>query len=124
MGTNTRMHLPRNRSEFSEARCLEMATALLTIYKSFLNASECGIQRLPSQVYQASIHESLVKLGRDFHRLGIVAQETPTLALINQLDSNRTGSLSVMTNSPSMEEVKHKVGKLFNRPTGSFWSKR
>ena len=47
-----------------------------------------------------------------------------TLGLISQLDSNRTGAASIMTHSPSMEEVKNKVGKLFNRPTGSFWSKK
>ena len=59
-----------------------MATTLLAIYKSLLNASEGGVQRLPPQVYQATIHDSLVKLGKDFHRLGIVAQETAVRNII------------------------------------------
>ena len=136
-----------NRPDISDAKCLEMASTLLTIYKTMLVGpdSTC-VQRLPPQVYQATIHNSLIKLGRDFHRLGIVAQETSvcvqmfhsekaiqlihdiylfqTLGLISQLDSNHTGAASIMTHSPSMEEVKNKVGKLFNRPTGSFWSKK
>ena len=63
-----------------------MANTLLSIYKSVVLGGGGGtqpestqtvtIQRLPSQVYQTSILPSLMKIGKDFHRLGIVAQET------------------------------------------------
>ena len=53
-----------------------------------------------------------------------------TIGLINQLEAYNSGNgstsvaSSMLANSPSMDEVKSKVGKLFNRPSGSFWSKK
>ena len=100
--------------EFSEAKILETANALLAIYRSLLNQ-----QKLPSQVYQNHVHPSLVKLGKEYHRMGIVAQETSTLQLLGQLETSKGP-----VHSPSMEEMKNKVGKLFTRPSGSFWSSK
>lgn len=149
-------------SEFSDVKSLEMASTLLLLYKSIMvefgGGGRGGVglhgggshpppprgRAMPLTVYQAHVLPSLTKIGKDFHRMGIVAQETATLQLIAQLDAeynNRsavgtagTGGLtgltggggggSTVTHSPSMEEVKNKVGKLFNRPAASFWSKK
>ena len=72
--------------DFGDTKCLDMANTLLSIYKSVVlggggvtqpeSTQTVTIQRLPSQVYQTSILPSLMKIGKDFHRLGIVAQET------------------------------------------------
>ena len=115
MRTNTIINL-RFRSEFPDSKILEMDNTLLSIYRSIVTETH----RLPSQVYQNFVYPSLVKLGKDYHRMGIVAQETSTLQLTSQLENKGT----TMTPSASMEEVKNKVGKLFNRPTSSFWSKK
>ena len=98
--------------------------------------------KLPPQVFQCHIYSSLGKLCRDFHRFGIVAQETACLQLMTQLETDYgtwNGSTSIntsganvvhnnatsntMSSSPSMDEMKQKMGKLFHRPSQGFWKK-
>ena len=95
-----------------------MCNALLNSYRSFIFEI-----KLPNQVFKSHIQPSLEKLSRDFHRMGIVAQETACLHLIAQIEtdygacvgSGGVGSSSGLPNlssgttmpaSPSMDEMK------------------
>ena len=125
------------RSDFPDSKCLEMCNVLLSIYRTMIFEV-----KLPPQVFQCHITPSLRKLCRDFNRFGIVAQETAGLQLITQLETDYgtwNGSASLhtlganaahnnvtthtMSSSPSMDEMKHKMGKLFHRPSQGFWKK-
>ena len=88
--------------------------------------------KLPPKVFQCCVVPSLVKLSKDFHRFGIVAQETACLQLITQLEADYGGTNSgansytssvphinsTMSSSPSIDEMKNKMGKL-----KGFWKK-
>ena len=87
--------------------------------------------KLPPQVFQCYVAPSLGKLSKDFHRFGIVAQETACLQLITQLEADYgtntginhfttsiTNASNTLSSSPSMDEMKHKMGKL-----KGFWKK-
>merc|ERR1719510_1500301 len=105
--------------EFSDSKSLEMCNTLLTIYKTLIYEV-----KLPSQIFQCHIAPSLTKLCNDFHRFGIVAQETACLQLITQLEAdygttnpgtNHLNSAipninSAMSSSPSIDEMKNKMG--------------
>ena len=115
------------RKEYPDSKCLEMCNTLLNIYRNMILEV-----RLPPQVFQTYIGPSLGKLSKDFHRFGIVAQETVCLQLIAQLESdygmmmqasgavnhNFTISNHTISSSPSMDEMKNKMGKL-----KGFWKK-
>lgn len=114
------------RREFSDSKSLEMCNTLLTIYRTLIYEV-----KLPSQIFQSHIAPSLTKLCSDFHRFGIVAQETACLQLITQLETDY-GTLhpnhitttvvnannNAMSSSPSIDEMKNKMGKL-----KGFWKK-
>ena len=114
------------RTEYPDSKCLEMCNTLLNIYRTMILEV-----KLPPQVFQSCIGPSLGKLSKDFHRFGIVAQETVCLQLIAQLESdyghinvpgtvNHNFSISnhTISSSPSMDEMKNKMGKL-----KGFWKK-
>ena len=105
-----------------------MCNTLLNIYRTIIFEV-----KLPPQVFQASIVPSLAKLSKDFHRFGIVAQETACLQLIAQLETDYGGASNpgvipftttiansnhALSSSPSMDEMKNKMGKL-----KGFWKK-
>jgi hypothetical protein len=104
-----------------------MCNNLLNIYRTMVFEV-----KLPPPVFQCYVVPSLRKLSKDFHRFGIVAQETACLQLITQLEAdygttnpgaNHFSSAipninSAMSSSPSIDEMKNKMGKL-----KGFWKK-
>ena len=107
---------------------MEMCNVLLNVYRTMIFEV-----KLPPQVFQTYVSTGLEKLSKDFHRFGIVAQETACLQLISQLEADY-GSISLvnhfhptssianvnntMSSSPSIDEMKQKMGKL-----KGFWKK-
>ena len=107
-------------------------------------------RKLPLGVVQVNIVPALQKLSADFKKASS-AQELTATQLIGQLEaaygrtfvlhlptssnvsqpeassssssSHISTGLSLLTPSPSMDEVKSRVGKIFQKPAQSFWKK-
>ena len=107
-------------------------------------------RKLPLGVVQVNIVPALQKLSADFKKASS-SQELTATQLIGQLEaaygrtfvlhlptslnvahseassssstSHTSTGLSLLTPSPSMDEVKSRVGKIFQKPAQSFWKK-
>lgn len=106
-------------------------------------------RKLPLGVVQVNIVPALQKLSADFKKASSTQELTAT-QLIGQLEaaygrtfvlhlptstsstvstseasstSHTSSGLSLLTPSPSMDEVKSRVGKIFQKPAQSFWKK-
>lgn len=106
--------------------------------------------RLPLNVVQIYVVPTLQKLASDFKRISST-QESIAMQLIGQLEAaygrtfvlhlpttttaaavaghsdassgHASTTLSLLTPSPSMDEMKSRVGKIFQKPSQSFWKK-
>ena len=129
---------------YKSSDCPEMLSTILGSYKMIVastSPSDDELPKLPLQVIQVHIVPPLQKLASEFKNVFPV-QETCALQLIGQLEASygrtfvlhlpqaataRTfaqrqyGSSSLLTPPPSIDEMKIRVGKIFQKPSQSFW---
>jgi hypothetical protein len=127
-----------------------MFSTILSTYKTIVEKmtlpSDDDPPKLPLNVVQVNVVPTLQKLSSDFKKIS-PTQELTATQLIGQLEAaygrtfvlhlptssnvgqsdassgHATSTLSLLTPSPSMDEVKSRVGKIFQKPAQSFWKK-